>query len=603
LLAGGFTRAQETDSVIADTSGGAKIIRNIKEYAKEDGFFPRILRGIINSDENGNYYQTRRTYNYEQFKRYEGSVIRKIYIRTLDVFGSSIKDPDRKAVSWVQKAGNALHVKSMDWTVRNGLLFEEGDELNPLAVAESERLLRQSSAFYDVIITVAPVKETSDTVDVWVTTQDIWSIFITGTYEYTPELVKGSAEIKDVNFLGSGSEVGGRLLYDESYPYKLDWNAQFVINNIGAAYVTARLFKESYFDDKEYGAELNRDFVTPFIRWGGGLNYNWRQNRIVTVNDSAPAFIEYYKYSTQDAWLGYSAKPGFISGGLDERLRFNIAGRVTKTKVLQNVTADTLNYNQDNYTYLASTGFSFKRYYKDSYIFGLGRTEDIPAGYIVTFTGGYQNGDYHDRGYWGGAAGWAVYDTSMGYFYAGGNVGAYRYHGTWQNGAAQIETLYFTRLLKIHTLKMRHYLWGRYTESFESSLSPDPLDINNQHGLRGISIDEIRGRRRLSFSYENNIFYPFSILGFRFATILFADAAYIVKNDQTFDKGSLMEGFGFGIRFRNEHLIFDFVQLMFGFYPKADKYGQPSFNVFTQRRDFYHFADFQFGRPTVISVE
>lgn len=601
-FAGGVLCAQDKkDSAKADTSKAQepKLITNLKEYAGKDEFFSRLVRSIIAFDENGNYNPAERGYDYRIFQRYEGRYIRNIYVQALDVFGSSIKDPDRQANSWVQKAGNALHVKSLDWTIRNGILFEKGDTVNAFEFAESERLLRRSPAFYDVMLTVAPAGDSEDSVDVWITTQDIWSIQPKG--DYSPSSGAGSAEIKDINFIGLGSELGGKIIYDKSYPSKWDWGAHLIANNLGAAYVTARLFKESSFDDKEYGAELNRDFITPFIELGGGTNFYWRRDKIYTGRGDS-VVPEFYNYNMQDVWLGYSIKPVFL-GVEDERQRVSIAGRIAKTDVLHNVSTDSLNYNQDNVTYFLSAGFSLKKFYKDNYIFGLGRTEDIPAGSIFSLTYGIQRGTYYDRTYLGGTAAWAQFDTTYGYAYAGASFGAYRYKGAWQNGALQLETLYFTKLLKIHKLKIRHYVWGRYAEILEPTLASDPLPLSSDQGLRGIGLDAVTGIKRLTISYENNVFFPFNILGFRFASILFADASYIVKNGEHFNKGKMLEGFGFGFRFRNEHLVFDFVQIMFGFYPKASNYGAADFNIFSQRRDFYKFNQFQFGRPAVISVK
>lgn len=601
IFAGGLLCAQEkADTAKADTSGTQppKIIQDLKEYAEKEGFFSRLVRSVMSFDENGNYNPEERGYDYRLFQRYEGRYIRNIYVRVLDVFGSSIQHPDREAKNWIQKTGNALHTKSLEWTVRNGLLFDIGDSVNALEFEESERLLRSSSSFYDVILTIAPAGTSGDSVDVWVTTQDIWSILPKANY--SPSFGTGSGEIKDINFAGLGSELGGKIIYDKNYTSKWDWGAHAIANNIGAAYVTARLFKESYFDDKEYGAEINRDFITPFIELGGGTNFYWRRDRML-ISRSDSVTSEFFNYNLQDVWIGYSVKPLFISN-IDERHRLSVAARIAKTDILRNVSVDTLNYNQDNITYFLSAGFSFKRYYKDNYIFGLGRTEDIPAGNIFTFTYGIERGDYYNRVYWGGSAAWAQFDTSYGYVYAAASFGAYKSAGTWQNGALQLETLYFTKLLKVKKIKMRHYIWGRFTETFEPALSPNPLSLSREYGLRGISLDGISGSKRITLSYENNIFYPFEILGFRFASVLFADASYIVKNDEHFNKGKLLEGFGLGLRFRNEHLIFDYIQIMFGFYPKAPNYGASAFNFFAQQRDFYKFNQFHFGRPSVVTV-
>ena len=56
---------------------------------------------------------------------FEGKIIRKINIESLDPFGYSITDTLNKPHNWVEKFGNGIHSKSKKWTLRNYLLFKK----------------------------------------------------------------------------------------------------------------------------------------------------------------------------------------------------------------------------------------------------------------------------------------------------------------------------------------------------------------------------------------------------------------------------------------------------------------------------------------------
>ena len=59
------------------------------------------------------------------YATFEGKIIRKINIVSLDPFGYSILDTIDRPGRWMEKAGNVIHSKSKQWTLRNFLLFKK----------------------------------------------------------------------------------------------------------------------------------------------------------------------------------------------------------------------------------------------------------------------------------------------------------------------------------------------------------------------------------------------------------------------------------------------------------------------------------------------
>ncbi len=110
---------------------------------------------------------------------------RNIDIETLDPFGYSLDNPDRKPKNWAERTGNTIHMKTRKWTIRNYLLFKKNDELDSLLVKESERLLQQQRYIRNVIIKPVAVKGSKDSVDISVRVLDSWSLIPTGSISST----------------------------------------------------------------------------------------------------------------------------------------------------------------------------------------------------------------------------------------------------------------------------------------------------------------------------------------------------------------------------------------------------------------------------------
>ena len=85
---------------------------------------------------------------------YSGQYIRKVEIRQLNVFGPTIQDTTREASSWFEKTANNLHFQSKLFLITNNLFFKKGDLLNPVTIADDERLLRALPYFDDAKIIV-----------------------------------------------------------------------------------------------------------------------------------------------------------------------------------------------------------------------------------------------------------------------------------------------------------------------------------------------------------------------------------------------------------------------------------------------------------------
>ena len=170
ILSGQILFAQE----IPAKKDSAKVYRDIEKYSDKRKFTRFIYRlifepvakqKIIKSS-----FQKLKKVNYAKF---EGKIIRKIKITTLDPFGYSDVDSTQIPETFLFKSGNALHLKTKKLTIKNLLLIRENQLLDSLLIKESERLIRTQRFVTGVSSSIRIVAQ--DSVDVSIRVLDSWS--------------------------------------------------------------------------------------------------------------------------------------------------------------------------------------------------------------------------------------------------------------------------------------------------------------------------------------------------------------------------------------------------------------------------------------------
>lgn len=568
------------------------VVEDIKEYSEKGTFLSKLLRDIIVKDDP----PTDKTPDRDKktINKYQGKVIRKIEIVNLDVFGTSVDHPLDSAKNWFQKTGNALHVDSKNWIIKNQLIFSEGDVLVPYFIIESERILRLNSYIHDVRIIPQSVSENSDSVDVMVYVQDVWSM------NGSAALNSGNKRVSfnDINFLGYGGEFKAGLQFNNELINGWDWNGSYVLTNIQRTFISAKLYYLSENYRRQFGFTAGRDFISPDIEWAGGVAQDWQQRRIAYTKDEVRIF-QNANFNQQDYWLGYAFDFRPFDPYSDYQNRFNVAARITNTTYSQIPELDSVHLFQNNTFYLGRIGFAYRNYYQDRFVFGLGKTEDIPLIKMIELMMGLEKGANSTRQYYGLKTGYSLFSYDIGYLFGGLQTGIFRSGHKWDTRNSIIDLLYFSNMKTIGSLGWRHYAEIRYSYSYDPRSPDNKLNIDNERGIRGFSGGELNGNKKIVINNEADFFIPLKFLGFKLAVITFADFGLISGNNNTFFKSKLYQGYGLGIRIRNENLIFPPIQLMIGYYPNSFA-GGSSFHFFNQKSIFYQFNQFQFSEPDII---
>ncbi|WP_242927815.1 hypothetical protein [Pontibacter vulgaris] len=592
----------KTDTTRTDTTYqkfDERIMKNLRQMSERKTIMGKLLKSILVFDRVEEEVTGLDAELIEQeYEKHNYKIVRRIDIRTLDAFGYSINDTSRVPRNALEKAANSVHIKTGRGLIRNKLLFKKNEPLEPLALVESERLLRQTEYLLDARIVVNELTSTNDSVDVFVVTKDVFSIG--GSGSYSPSSGSGRISLRDLNFLGQGHQVRTTYRFNMDRPRPWELAGYYTVENIGKTYVSADInyVDQNYY--KEKSAYLRRDFFSTNTKYAGAVGMASIEELILIPSTPQDTIAHYEQlgYLKRDMWIGRSFKFKTYNLGYEPRSRLIVGLRLTDTDYSK---IPTTNF-QDNTVLLGSVGYSLRRYYKDRFLYGFGRTEDIPAGTLFMFTAGYEKGVVASRRYFGVESSFAKYSTGKGYFYGRAAYGSFIRDDNWEQGVLDLETLYFTRLYENGNWKLRQFIIGRGT--FGINRNPEDLiNINNENGLRGFRSDMLRGSRRVVLNYEANLYTPLSLLGFRLAALAFADVAWLSSgNTSSPFKEKPFQGYGIGFRFRNEYLSFSTIQVLFAYYPKLPDTGNyRDYKIYESSRPYYDFADFRFRQPGTVS--
>ncbi|GAA4372410.1 hypothetical protein [Hymenobacter koreensis] len=531
-----------------------------------------------------------------QYDRHNFKIVRRVQVVALDAFGYNINDTTRTPRNFLEKGGNFLHLTTSRRKIRKLLLFRPGQELEPQSLAETERLLRQTDFILDARVVVNERSTTQDSVDIKVITKDVFSL--SGGFQLR-DVGSGVATLRDKNFLARGHDFRNRFAYGLNNPQGWAYQGSYTVPLRN--YLVAQARYRNEWQSEEKGAFLSRGFVSVNTEYAYSVGLShFRQGQLISAPGEQPEQFTPLGFRVADAWLGRAFRLRSYDLGFDNPARIILATRLIRTDFTERPSP---NYRNGTLG-LLSVGYSVRHYYKDRYLFGFGRTEDVPTGTLLTVTGGYDLNRTLARPYFGTRVAAAGFSPLRGYLYVSGEIGRFLENGHWTEGIFNGEALAFTRLYHMANWQLRHFFWTRALIGIERQPGDLPLIIEGSRGVRGFQPDGLlRGSSRFVVNYETNLFTPVSFLGFRLAGVAFADVAWLSTNgrESPFQQKPY-SGFGMGLRFRNEYLAVSTIQIMLGFYPRGIADGN-GLRIFESSRSYYQFNDFSFGQPGITRYE
>jgi hypothetical protein len=396
--------------------------------------------------------------------------------------------------------------------------------------------------------------------------------------------------IFDRNLFGFGHNLGSEFDIDTDRSQQLNYKLTYALDNILATFINGLLqYRNTNVDETVLGG-LSRGFISPQIRWAGALNVSLNK-----LKDDLAIVTE--TFDVQDFWIGRSFEVGRKRSGLHSRNTFVLAGRTIRTDFHEHPEVDPGNRTyHDRTLYLWSVSLARNNFRKARLILDFGRTEDIPYGFLLHLTTGYELArGVRNRQYGGAGLRAGGYVGKLGYFLGNVQAGGFVLNDLTVDTVIDTRAGYFTHLLPLGRFALRQFVVATYTLGLRRT---DTIVLDDAGGVRGLNDVGLSGLERLVARFQTVLFTPWNWLGFRTAMFGEVDVGAIGPKYATVDDQRFYTGCGLGLRIGNERLVFDPIEIRVNVYPSPPG-EQPTVRFFfTSARDFPIFG-FAPGAPSV----
>jgi len=599
LVQGGIAREGYYPQVNADTtpkpSHNGFFIRlrdSIRNKEARQSFIKRITRqDVPEPPEDSSIIKSER-----YFTPYAGRTVRDIYYRQVKVFGPrNINDTTFSSSMKLLNLANRLHYNTNEWVIRQSLFFREGDTINPYTMADNERYLRNRAFLQDARLYIINTGASADSVDLLVVTKDVFE-YGADLSSFTSTNFRGG--ISNNNLFGAGQSLDIRFNWENSWTPPWGTSIRYTKYNLGGSFVDASMGYTTLNGNQpqavdtgvlegSYYIQLERPLYRNNAALVGGifLASNWSINHAARPD----SLYRNYRYKVIDAWVGYNfirPSSSFINVGD----RPNVAVLLRHYNLFfqrnpyQPIFKSDPVYNNRRY-YLAQLRAFRQDFFKAHYFFGFGRTEDIPLGYNVAATSGWESWKERRRLYTG-LEGQKFFTTrQQGLFNASFGIGTFWSKSASEDAVLHARVEYYSRLLNPS--------WGRFREFFfvDYLNNPNPyfykpLEINIDNGIWGYRGTKVMGYQRINMRSETVYYSPLKILGFKFNFSTYLQLSQITEKSDNVFKNPLRAAMGAGFRIRNENMSLNTIRVAALYMPGAPPPVKPIFFEITTITDF-----------------
>lgn len=591
----GYAQNPNQDTTINYSKGDSAIMNRAYKNKLTFWLFKNIYQKHTNTKEQTNVQEQQDNYD-----SYSEKVIRTIYIKVLNPFGTNVNDTSLTKTDLLGKMGNTLNIRTRRKNIRYQLLFKKGDRLDPLKLRESERLLRRQEYIHDAKINVINTNTIIDSVDIVVIVQDRWALNASGGTSTT----SSDFRITESNFLGTGNKVEQSGIYDLTKQKFTHWSGIAQDINIRNTYINGSLFYNIAPDEHSEGIRFERFFYSPLTKWAGAIStIRYSKNLTYTAFDSLSIMIP-LKWYSEDFWIGRSF-PFSNYYDINRNTSVVLTGRISNLHYLEkpNLSLDPDRNYQHTILYLGSVGFSTRRYYKDKKIFRFGNVEDVPEGRLFALVGGYQKQEILSVIYTGVKFAAGEHIKHFGYLSGISEYGTFYNDYLPRQAVFNTDITYFSDLWNFGRWNFRQFVYLRNTNGI-NRMPSEYITINGRgsEGLYGFNSTAVGGRNKTIIKFESIFYMPVNVIGIQVATVVFAgfgkigDSFFSTTKDHT-----IYQAYGLGFLLRKENLVLNTIRISLGYYPNIPKGTgtEYRFNPFSINN--LNIRDFDISKPDLIS--
>ncbi len=575
----------------------AAFYRKIEKYSKKRKF-TSFVHGLIFEPVTPKTLKARKKAQTQRFKAYQGKVIRKINIVTLDPFGYSESDSTKTPQKRLADIGNRFHLKTKRLTVWNLLLIKRNKPLDSLLVKESERLIRAQRFVRRVLITPKAVATSNDSVDIDIRVLDSWSL----VPDFAASSSKTKYQLTERNFLGLGHQV--RQSYEKDLTDGDNaYSARYTIPNIMNTYIRSD-FDYDIDLDQNYRKSINieRPFFSPYARWAAGflMEQQFRRQDVFDMTDSL--VLQNFKFNNTDIWAGHAIQI-FKGSSEDERttnlitsLRYQQINFTEKPIAMY----DSIQFYANERNYFAGIGVTTRQFVEDKYIFNYGIVEDVPVGKAFGITAGIQEKNHRQRMYLGARITSGKY-YKWGFFGANLEMGSFYHKGDSEQSAVSLQTNYFTNLYELGKWKFRQFIKAQVVIGNDRAESwGDMLSLEGQYGIQGFDSSMYFGTKKWLVTAQTQSYAPWDLIGFRLNPFLGMSMGMLGDSKHGFSKSKAYSQIGIGVLISNDFLVFSTFQISFSYFPSMPDTDSGLFQTNTFNTTDFGLMDFAIAKPETV---
>lgn len=572
-------------------------IHNLSKKSKFNKFVYRLLfrASALNKDVP---VLSQKLQNRKDSVKSNGKIIRNITIETLDPFGFSIQNENKSPQRSIDRFGNAIHIKTKQFTIRNLILFKKNERCDSLLLKETERLIRSQRYVREVAVIPVLVDKASDSVDVKIRVLDSWSLIPNGSLSGSQSSVK----VTERNILGFGHQISGEI-QNKFTSNEEALNAKYSVSNIKNSFIRLDLdYSNEFNNDSKRSFSINRPFYSVVAKNAGGIQFeNRKLTEFFPVADTLIGVPTKYEYI--DYWYGHAFKINGESTFNQKTTNLILAYTYNRKAYLLQPSSvfDPTNFFASEKNSIGYIGISKQRFYQDKFVFNYEITEDIPYGENMALILGYQN--KADRSRW-----YSGISISKGKKYSFGYLSSFIEWGSFYTKSVTEQTAfklginYFSPLLSLGNWKLRQfikptYIWGNNRDSSFK----DQLTLNNYYGIEGFN-NRLTGTQKWLVSLQTQTYMPGSWNGFRFSPYLNISMGSLANKNTLFDS-RVYSKFSIGVQINNDYLVFNSFQISLSYYPSIPFEGDNLLKTNSFENTDLTISDFQLGKPAYIKYE
>jgi hypothetical protein len=505
----------------------------------------------------------------DELRPFEDMIIDTIIYRKFNIFGENIYDTLQKSSKLETFLSTKLHANTKDRIIENRYqLFKKGESFSAYKALENARLIRTSGIFHDVRF--VPMSKSNGHIELYVYLQDVFPYGFDLTLNSTSNF---GLKVSNNNFLGLGHQIETEVRYNQNDTTQVwGYGVSYTVPNfIKKSFIDLNLFARNYRDENAMGLGFVRQFIRRDMRWAGGLTLAYKDLDVNLFNQSTNQ-INLQK-AESNIWLSHaipfrSRKPTTINSII-------IGARYTRNTFFNRPNVNLTDYPTlwNNNFVLSSIGYSRVRFVQERLLNGFGRTEDIPIGISISALYGYENNEFTTRRYYGGSILGQFYNSKETYFNLSAKFGTYVADNVFNQSVLDINSQLASKTFQWGKTRFRNFFNARYTAGFNQDATKY-LTFSENNGIRGLNNIAIQGNDRLTMSVQSNLYLPFSLIGFRTYVFTLFEIANMKNQNQTIFGSKLYSGATFGVAFRNENMIFNMLQIQYGFYPSTSNFDQ-----------------------------